>query len=244
MKKCFYFITTLFIFFSVNTNAFSQEQEQDLYEYNNIINRLEKAQSPIVTTDYIIFTQEIGHRFAGIAFDFENYSTVHKYMKQINTDIDGNVTSSLMFFMLKRPADISEITYRVIIDGIWTDDPMNPIKKYDAKNGLTLSYIDLGGTLPKVTGEASDENKKNTVKFIYNGESGQTVRLSGSFTNWDSRIYKLTETKKGFYELDLTLPQGTHYYNYYIGMQAIPDKTNPNKVYTADGRIASVIVVE
>ncbi|MBD5404126.1 MAG: isoamylase [Treponema sp.] len=238
MKNCFYFITTLFIFFIVNPKAFSQEQ--DLYEYNNIIHRLEKVQSPIVTNDYIIFTQEIGHRFAGIAFDFENYSIVHKYMKQINRDIDGNITSTLMFFLLKRPADVSEITYRVIIDGIWTEDPMNPVKKYDPKSGLTLSYIDLGGTLPKITGE----EKKSTVKFIYNGKSGQTVRLGGSFTNWDSRIYKLTETKKGFYELDLPLPQGKHYYNYYIGMQAIPDKTNPNKAYTSDGRIASVIVVE
>lgn len=153
MKKCFYFIATLFIFFTANSKAFSQEQEQDLYEYNNIIHRLEKAQSPIVTKDYIIFTQEIGHRFAGIAFDFENYSIVHKYLKQINRDIDGNVTSSLMFFLLERPADISEITYRVIIDGIWTEDPMNPAKKYDAKSGLTLSYIDLGGTLPKITSE-------------------------------------------------------------------------------------------
>ena len=100
--------------------------------------------------------------------------------------------------------------------------------------------MDLGGTLPEVTYKKSDSG----VKFIYNGASGEKVRLAGTFTNWDSWIYELKETKPGFYELTLPLPRGKYYYNYYLGMTAIVDKTNPNRVYTQDGRAASVIEVQ
>ena len=47
----------------------------------------------------------------------------------------------------------------------------------------------------------------------------------------------------GLYELELPLTTGTYYYNYYLGLTPILDNTNPEKIYTADGRSASVIRV-
>ena len=55
-----------------------------------------------------------------------------------------------------------------------------------------------------------------TVHFVYKGKAGQHIRLGGSFTNWDSWIYELTETSPGLYELELPLPAGKYYYSYYI----------------------------
>lgn len=219
--------------------AQTASEEKDLYEYNNIVTKLEKATQPVVSDNYIVFTENPGPRFVGIVFDFENYKTIHPYQIHKTYDIDGNVTNSIMFYMLDRPADLTEISYRLIIDGLWTSDPINPDKTYDETAGITLSHVNIGSTLPEVT-----YTKADGTKFIYNGEPGQTVRLSGTFTNWDSWIYQLEETSPGFYELNLPLPAGKYYYNYYLGMNAVVDKTNPNRAYTEDGRVSSVITVQ
>ncbi|MGP1459368.1 MAG: glycogen-binding domain-containing protein [Treponema sp.] len=212
---------------------------QDLYEYNNLIAGLETSGMPLVTERYVVFTHKAGPRFVGIAFDFENYKVIHPYQAHVNRSADGKITGSVLFYALERPKNLSELSYRVIIDGLWTADPDNPDKEYDGENGITVSKLDLGGSLPEVT----YEKENSGVKFIYNGERGEQVRLAGTFTNWDSWIYELKETKPGFYELTLPLPRGKYYYNYYLGMTAVVDKTNPNKVYTQDGRAASVIEV-
>ena len=81
------------------------------------------------------------------------------------------------------------------------------------------------------------------VRFIYKGKSGQKVRLGGSFTNWDSWIYELTEVQPGLYILDLPLPPGTYQYAYYIGMNSYVDTSNPQRVWSADGKAASQITV-
>lgn len=217
-----------------------KQSEKDLYEYNNIVSQLSKPVEPHVTGDYVVFTHDSDPRFVGIAFDFEDYKIIHPYQFHITRNIEGKITNSVLFYILERPKDLSEISYRIIIDGLWTTDPGNPQKEYDGENGITVSKLDLGGTLPEVTYKKSDSG----VKFIYNGASGEKVRLAGTFTNWDSWIYELKETKPGFYELTLPLPRGKYYYNYYLGMTAIVDKTNPNRVYTQDGRAASVIEVQ
>ena len=145
----------------------------------------------------------------------------------------------MLFFLLERPAKLKNISYRLIIDGLWTTDPNNPNKIYDPTSGVSVSTVNVGILKPEITNATETDG----VKFIYQGESGQQVRLGGTFTNWDSWIYELKETKPGFYELVLPLPEGTYYYNYYLGMNSISDKTNPKKAYTSDGRTTSVIEV-
>ena len=215
-------------------------KEIETYEYNNLINSINKVQEPIVTDKYIVFTAETGPRFVGIAFDYENYQTIHPFKIKNSRDFNDEIISSIMFFSLERPADLTEISYRLVIDGLWTPDPVNANNYYDAETGVSLSKVEIGSTLPVVTGT----NSESITRFIYNGESGKTVRIGGTFTNWDSWIYELEETSPGFYEISIPLPQGKYYYNYFLGMKAITDKTNPEKAYTDDGRISSVITVQ
>ncbi|MCR5495601.1 MAG: glycogen-binding domain-containing protein [Treponema sp.] len=217
-----------------------EQNEIQSYELANLMTKITEVTKPIITDDWIIFTAKSDSRFTGIVFDFENYNTIHSYQIHNVRDIENNITSSIMFHVQKRPADLTEIKYRLIIDGLWTYDPYNPDIYYDSTSGITLSRVNIGSTLPIVT----NTNAQSGTKFIYNGKPGEKVRLGGSFTNWDSWIYEMEETKPGFYELDLPLPKGKYYYNYYIGMTAITDKTNPNKAYTEDGRKASVITIE
>ena len=221
---------------------FAREAEviYEPYELDLLIHNIEKPGAPIITEDYIVFTAEPGNRFVGIAFDFEDYKIIHPYQILNSVDADGNKTPKHMFYSYKREHKFTSIKYRVIIDGLWTTDPMNPNKIYDDNVNLYFSYIEEPNSIKQYT----EIKKPDGVRFIYKGESGLKLRLGGTFTNWDPWIYELKETSKGFYELELPLPKGKYYYNYYIGLTPIVDNTNPNKAYTADGRTSSVIYVE
>ncbi len=241
-RSLFVFSATAILLFSSVCNIFADAKfsESDSYEYNNIVSQLNEASAPQVLDEYVVFTQSSGPRFIGIAFDFEDYNVVHPYQLHSNRDLDGELINSVLFYLLPRPRELSSIKYRLIIDGLWTADPANPLKEYDGAHGLSLSRVDLGQPLADVTYEKAPDG----VKFIYNGAPGETVRLAGTFTNWDSWIYELTETKTGFYELTVPLPKGKYYYNYYLGMNAVVDKSNPKRAYMPDGRTVSVIEVQ
>ena len=228
-----------FSLYAKDNKKTQQTEEKDLYEYNNIIAAINTAGEPVQKGNYIVFTAENGPRFVGIVFNFEDFKVMHNFQRHISRDIDGNKTNEVLFYVLERPEDVSHIEYRLVIDGLWTNDPMNNLKRYDEKTGITLSCFDIIEKSAAVT----EKVKNNGVKFIYKGESGLQVRLGGNFTAWDSWIYELEETSPGFYELTLPLPRGKYYYNYFIGMTSEVDKTNPNRSYTNDGRVASVITI-
>lgn len=242
MKRIIGFFTFSLIF-SFSIQVFAKESEiaveKDLYEYNNIIANINESSSPQVLDNFIVFTYPKGPRFVGIAFDFENFKTIHHYEKHVLRDVDETVRNEIFFYLLEKPKNLDEIKYRLVIDGIWTEDFENNLKKYDEKSGLTLSYVELKNNHIDIT----NSKEQNGVKFVYKGESGLQIRLGGTFTSWDSWIYELNETKPGFYELTIPLPTGKYYYNYFIGMERFVDKTNPDRAYTNEGRAVSVITV-
>jgi hypothetical protein len=209
------------------------------YIYNNTVLEIPGIGAPYETENSVVFTAKADSRFIGIAFDFEGYRTIHSFRIRSTHDINGKKTESLMFYILDRPKYIQSISYRLIVDGLWTTDPINPDKYYDENTGILLSRFTFSSMTPPETAVT----KNDSVHFIYKGSSGQKIYLAGTFTNWDPWIYELQETAPGFYEINLPLPSGTYYYTYYLGMKAVTDRTNPKKAYTADGRVASVITV-
>ena len=235
MKRKFAIFSIILTFFAFN--SFAEISKIDEYDYKTLVLSIGYPSEPLVNEQTIIFTQENKFRFAGIAFDFEDYKTIHPYQIRKTEDEQGNITNSVMFFILEKPENIEKICYRVILDGLWTIDPTNSKNVYDSKTGLCLSVLNI----PKTENDLTEHTKDDSVHFVYNGEPGKTIRLAGNFTNWDSWIYTLHETRPGFYELFLHLPEGTYYYNYYSGFDSFQDKTNPNKVYTQDGKVLSVI---
>ncbi len=242
MKKCKFFalVGCLFLVAGIQ-NGFAKEKEviYQPYELDKLIHEIDEPCAPIVTEDYIIFTADTNHRNVGIAFDFENYQVIHPFQILMRLDEDGNKTPVHMFYCYERKHKIQTIKYRIIMDGLWTTDPLNPDKVYDDSVNLYFSRIDNLGTIYEYT----EQTKNDSVRFIYKGEPGLKLHLAGTFSNWDPWIYSLKETSPGFYELSLPLPTGKYYYNYYIGLTPVLDNTNPNKAYTLDGRSASVIVV-
>lgn len=210
------------------------------FELDMLLHEIDKPTAPIVTEDYVIFTCEPNYRYAGIAFEHENYQVVHPFQILTNTDEDGKTTRKHMFYCYKRQHTFTTLRYRLVLDGLWTADPLNPVREYDDNVNLYFSKVEDPGSI-KIYTKATE---KDSVRFIYKGQTGQTIHLAGTFTNWDPWIYELTETEPGLYELELPLTAGKYYYNYYIGLTPVLDATNPEKIYTLDGRSASVIVVD
>ena len=209
--------------------------------YAEIVPQIKEVRNPYLKGDYLIFTAEKTASYVGIAFDYENFHTIHPYQVHNIYDDDNEIKSSLLFFILKLNKSQKEIKYRIVVDGLWTLDPTNPNQLYDTQTGLMLSYVDASRRIPPAT--EIDEGTR-TVRFVYQGKSGQQVRIGGSFTNWDSWIYELRETTPGLYELELSLPPGTYQYAYYTGVTSMVDRTNPERCYTPDGKEASLIVIK
>lgn len=233
------FICSLFCF---NLFALTEEEE---YTVQNLIASIDKVQKPLVHDDFVVFTADKVHRFVGIAFDFENFSTVHSFYRNTFYDIEMAPRDSILFYVCKLPEKTKEFSYRMVIDGVWTTDPQNPTKYYNYEADTYFSKIEIETPIEEKTESlaALDKSKGNT-RFFCEAKPNQKIRLGGSFTNWDSYIYELTEYEPGMYEIYLSLQPGTYYYNYYIGNASFIDKTNPLKAYTSDGKTASVIEVK
>lgn len=227
---------------SIGTASFAAEKEGYLrpYDLDKILREIKKPGAPVITEDYIIFTADTRNRYVGIAFDFEEYQVIHPFKLLCSTDEDGNKTPQHLFYCYERKHKVSEIKYRLVIDGLWTTDPLNPDKIYDDDVNLYFSRVSDVGGIKRNT----EVTENSTVHFIYKGASGQTIRLAGTFSNWDPWIYQLRETYPGFYELELPLPDGKYYYNYYIGLDPVLDNTNPERTYLRNGKVVSVIQVD
>lgn len=240
MKRKHFLVTAGFLFCIFSGIYAAEETNYQNYELDLLLHEIDTPRAPVVTEKYIIFTAETNHRYVGIAFDFEDYKIVHPFQILTSTDEEGITTRKHMFYCFERSHKFSSLRYRLVIDGLWTTDPLNPNKEYDENVNLYFSRLENLGNKYIYT----DSTKNNSVHFVHKGKSGQKINLAGTFTNWDPWIYELTETSPGLYELELPLPKGRYYYNYYIGLTPMLDETNSNKIYTQDGRSASVIEVK
>ncbi len=239
MKHIIIFIISILIIsplFALDLEKFEGKQ----YILDSLLETIDRPRPPVVDGDYIIFTSSPDVRHTGIAFDFEEYKQIHSFRRLVRQNEDGNNTNSFVsFYILEIPENTQNISYRLVMDGLWTVDPQNEVSVYDRNLDLRVSNISLNR--PHIT---ETKTTQKTIRFVYEGETGQKIRLAGTFTNWDPFIYELTETSYGFYELELALPKGTYYYTYHSGLNSFLDETNPDKAYTNDGRVASVVILQ
>ena len=238
MKRIVFAFALIFSLFFAAT-AKEAPVAPDTYEYDMLVASLTGVTAPFVSGDYVVFTAKKDSRYVGIAFDFEGYKQIHTFQLHKTISYEGDTTDSWFFYVLERPKKLTQISYRLIIDGLWTTDPANPNKAYNAQDGILLSYL----TLPIEADIVTESVPEGFTRFICFAPTGQKIRLAGTFTNWDSWIYEMTEVERGKYQLDLPLAPGTYYYAYYTGMTSFIDETNPARGYSADGKTVSCITV-
>ncbi len=236
MKKNLLFFLILMI---AACAAFAQMSEADEDTYGQLSETISRAESPQIKGRYIIFTA-LGNRHAGISFAHENYKQIHSFKKLIRPGFQSDDEKKLLFYIFPIPENVNEIRYRLVIDGLWSSDPVNPYTVFDYTHGMSVSAV----TVPFYKEYKTAIEGKNTVRFTYLGEAKQRIKLAGSFNNWDPFMYEMEEVVPGRYELALHLPHGTWFYAYFSGSTQLPDSTNKNYVYTADGRRASVITIQ
>ncbi|MBQ8679993.1 MAG: isoamylase [Treponema sp.] len=242
MKKIFMLIGSMLLFATsfAPISAKDAAPQKDTYEYDLTLTEISGIREPYISNNYVVFTAPITSNSIGIAFDFEEFRKIHYFKIKKNYGYEGDITSSYYFYILEIPKKLPRISYRLVIDGLWTVDPRNPNVTYNEIENYSLSYIDL----PPVEFEITEKLDNGMTHFVCHAESGQKIRLGGTFTNWDSWVYEMKETVPGKYEINIPLHPGTYYYSYYSGITSFLDETNPSRGYSTDGRIVSCITIK
>jgi hypothetical protein len=208
---------------------------------------------PEIVEDMVIFTASSSFRRVGVAFAHEGFGVIHQFKKFMipnenagpwvknKAPPDMYRDSGLLFYVYTIPEDLrGEIEYRLIIDGLWTRDPLNEEYRRDGA-GIVRSVI---GIPPITRLDHPNRGPEGALTFAFYGESGETVSVAGSFNNWDPFMYEMRETSPGRYTLSLPLPAGTYQYAFFYKGERLPDPNNTRRVYSRDGKVACEAVVK
>lgn len=197
---------------------------------------MKRAQAPEVFENNLILSAQGPYRFVGAAFADEGFATIHAFERNRQG-----------IFVLVYPVPLKcdhPLAYRLVVDGAWTIDPLNPLRADARAAGVELSLAQV----PFLSDEKPGlyhvlESDGRTAHFLFKGEAGLLVTVEGSFNNWDPFLHELVETSPGVYELELELPRGVQYYDFVYDGESHPDRLNLNKASNREGKIVSYLEV-
>lgn len=242
-KKCFFVLLLFFVYVS---SLFSQEIlssidgiESDTYL--SLVGNVTRSSAPKIVDDrYIIFTASSASRHVAVAFEHEKYAILHSFRRLVPDKESGSVLlEPVLFYIMEIPEKLTKLRYRLVFDGLWTQDPLNENEEFDFENRMTVSAI----TFPPRRDIRTRIIDGKNVNFVYVGNPHLKISVAGSFNNWDPFMYFMEETSEGIYELTLPLPKGTHTYSYFLGTERKVDVTNHERSYGSDGKVVSVLTL-
>lgn len=242
-------IAALLLFIIGNIRAADTES----YQFIDHLLSITQPGPPEVYEDTVIFTAPSSHRRVGIAFAHENFSRVYWLRKLMvpedpervlaatkKNPVDPYRDSGILFHVQTIPKDLREMEYRMIIDGLWSPDPLNPLRKTSSA-GLVHSRIPL----PQISSPPpGPDGIPGHLNFAFTAESGEIITVAGNFNGWDPFMYEMKETSRGNYSLVLPLQAGTYQYVYIYRGERVLDPRNRRIVYTQDGYTASETIVK
>jgi hypothetical protein len=228
----------------------------DSFSLNDLLLSYSRPAAPRPFEDAVVFTASGQAKRVGVAFAHEGFAAVH-WFKRLLRPGDGPailagetikpddiaaafVDSGILFYVYEYPRGTRELAYRLVVDGLWTTDPWNPVKRIDPASGVSHSVVAVP---PSKELPSALDSPAGCLEFNYKAAPGESVTVAGSFNNWDPFMYELNEQSPGFYSLTLPLPPGKYEYAYYYRGERLLDPTNPNKVYTREGKTASQAAV-
>jgi hypothetical protein len=243
-------IFTVFLSFIIGTIG---ALDTSSYQFINHLVNLENFGTPEVIEDAILFTVPATYKKVGIAFAHESFSKIYWFKKLLIPDDTPNLQpetsrrpppiaykdSGILFYTYTVPEGLAAVEYRLIINGLWTTDPLNPNRRID-ESGLSRSIVPM----PKVSRPLTPQDTPpGTVTFRFDTFPYETIYVAGNFNNWDPFMYEMKEKTPGHYELTLYLPPGTYQYAFFHRGERYLDQYNLTKVYR-EGRPVSQTVVE
>lgn len=131
--------------------------------------------------------------------------------------------------------------YKLFVDGIWTEDPMNPVKMDDGRG----SYVSIAGSIPEDSGKYLSFRflDNNNVEFRLFKPGARLVSLAGDFNNWNPDSDLLEKDRKGIWRLEKRLFSGTYRYMYVIDGEWTYDPHNDETASDDTGAICSLISI-
>jgi len=232
--------------------SFCWADDWESYEVVNQLLSIHRPAAPVIVDDYVIFTADSGLRRVGVAFAHENFANVYWFRQltipqdrlSVQWDVvippDTYMNSAIQFHVYQIPKNLRELEYRLVVNGLWTVDPLNPQTRRDPVSGLSLSVLSL--PYRPITPNPLNGLPEG-LSFSFKGPPGEIVTVAGDFNGWDPFMYELREYPAGVYSLTLPLPPGTYQYVFYHRGQRYVDPYNPTRIYARDGSAASQIVV-
>lgn len=201
------------------------------------ISTLTEAKAPEIWNDQIIMTFVPKERvyYAAVSFAHEGYRYQHVF--QINKH-------QVFFLFYPLPEADGPLHYRLIVDGVWMADPVNPQTTRDPQ-GLQISRLEIP-LLRDRRVTSPYRLSDGLVEFAFKGSPGQRVALVGNFNNWDPFMTPLEEDpfRPGHFSIRIDLPPGPQYYNFVTGMDTVTDPTNPKIHWNQRGQPVSYFVHE
>ncbi|MDR2210378.1 MAG: glycogen-binding domain-containing protein [Spirochaetaceae bacterium] len=228
--------------------------DTDSFRFIDHLLQLQEPGRPQVLEDAVIFTAPSSYRRVGIAFAHEGFSRVYLFKRLMTPNENSGPwinekppadlyrDSGLFFYIYRIPEELRDtLEYRLIIDGLWVRDPLNPDYRMDPNSGIVRSVVILP---PIHRPDSPNRGPEGTLTFTFYAEPGETVTVAGSFNRWDPFMYELREQSPGRYTLSLPLPPGTYQYAFFYRGERRLDPNNPRRIYTREGKAANEASVE
>ena len=193
------------------------------YQFIDFLLNFNEPQAPQIYEDAVVFTASSSGRRVGISFAHEGFSKVHWFRQLMLPMPSADVIaggrnaplfrdSGMLFHVETIPDGLSNLDYRMIIDGLWTVDPLNT-HRVSGSGGLIHSRVSLPQRpRPPSTFDAPAGH----LNFAFTAPPGQIITVAGTFNNWDPFMYEMRETRPGSYSLLLALPPGTYQYVFFF----------------------------
>lgn len=131
-------------------------------------------------------------------------------------------------FLLKK----TRYRYKLIINGIWQPDPVNPNKEYD-KSGDMLSFFTIPSKMIVYSKSNPEKIGPHSYRFIYRNPEARSVRLTGSFNNFDIYSAEMKKDKNGVWVIAMQIFPGKQLYNFIVDGRWIID---PNRISVTENR--------
>ena len=242
----------IFVLFVIIT-SFSWATDWESYELVNRLLALPGPGAPVIHENFVIFTADSSHRRVGIAFAHENFANTYWFRQLVipqdylnpillpGEKIPNPYRDSGMQFHVQRvPDHLPVLEYRVVVNGLWITDPVNPLSRRDPVSGLNLSVLNIP---PRRIPPNPLNGLPDGLNFTYRGPPGEYITVAGNFNNWDPFMYELREGPAGIYNITIPLPPGTYQYVFFHRGERFTDPYNPERIFGRDGSAASVIVI-
>jgi len=187
---------------------------------------LKKAGPPEFFGNKIIFTYKAHKptRLVAAIFEHEDFTKLQIFKKN---------KYNIFFLIYPIPEDVKLLKYRIIVDGLYMEDPQNSNTEKDP-NGLSYSIITLDQFLTK-----SIENPEivddSTVCFRLKTKPGKNVHIVGNFNDWDPFMHRLKEEPPGYYSISIRVSTGRYYYYFLIDSEKRLDPYNKWILISSNG---------